>query len=78
MRSVSLLELRRDTATILRRVRAGEPMILTVRGKPVMRLEPIAPEKPAADDPFYRLASRAVKNGVSLSNKQMDKIIYGT
>jgi antitoxin (DNA-binding transcriptional repressor) of toxin-antitoxin stability system len=53
-------------------------MILTVRGKPVMRLEPIAPEKPAASDPFHRLASRAVKTGVSLSNKRMDKIIYGT
>lgn len=77
MKSVSLLELRKDTAGVLRRARAGESMVLTVRGKPVIRLEPITEEKPSPTDPFYLLGSRAVKKGVSLTNDQMDRLIYG-
>jgi hypothetical protein len=42
-----------------------------------MRLEPLESGEPDANDPFYQLGAKAVKGGSSLSNRQMDKLIYG-
>lgn len=39
-------ELRNKTADLLRRVEAGESMVITVRGKPVADLVPHQPEGP--------------------------------
>lgn len=41
---VASRELRNDTAGLLRRVEAGESIVITRRGKPVARLEPHRPE----------------------------------
>jgi antitoxin (DNA-binding transcriptional repressor) of toxin-antitoxin stability system len=38
--------LRNDTAAVLRRVEAGESVVITVRGKPVADLVPHRPEGP--------------------------------
>lgn len=54
----------------------GERMVLTRRGKPVARLEPIAQDTPDGDDSFYSLSDLA-EMGKSLSNKQIDDILYG-
>ncbi len=78
MKKVSILEFRRDAERILRRVQQGQPLILTYRGKPVVRLEPIAKKKVEADDPFYRLDQLAVSGGQPLSNEEIDQIVYGT
>jgi prevent-host-death family protein len=40
---VASRELRNDTAGLLRRVEAGESIVITRRGKPVARLEPHRP-----------------------------------
>ena len=77
MTAVSLLQFRRNAEGVLRRVQRGQSLVLTVRGKPVARLEPIA-TKPSADDPLYRLGQLAVGNGKSLSNRDMDRLIYET
>jgi prevent-host-death family protein len=77
MTTVSMVEFRRDTEAIIRKVRRGQRMVLTYRGKPVMRLEPIADEEPSDDDPFYALPSHAVDNGGSLTNEEIDQIVYG-
>ena len=77
METVSMLEFRRDAEAIIRKAQQGKRMVLTYRGKPVMRLEPIVAEEVSEDDPFYTLDELAVAAGKSLSNKQMDKIIYG-
>ena len=53
---------------------------MTRRGKPVARLEPIVAESPRRDDPFYELASLADKStdsAGSLTNEQIDEILYG-
>lgn len=39
-RELASRELRNNTAGLLRRVEAGEEIVITVRGKPVARLEP--------------------------------------
>ena len=77
MKIVSLLEFRKNSKKILEWARRGERMIMTYRGKPVCRIEPITEAAVGEDDPFYRLDRLAQNKGGRLDNKAMDKIIYG-
>ncbi len=76
MKKISMLDLRLDAERILARVQKGERMILTRRGKPVARLEPVADDAPDPDDPFYALTDLAGP-GDSLSNAEIDACLYG-
>jgi len=76
MKTISMLDFRNDAERILAQVVKGERMILTRRGKPVARLEPITEETPDENDSFYSLLG-LVETGKSLSNKQIDDILYG-
>jgi len=78
LEAVSLVEFRKNAADILRRVGQGKSLILTSRGQPVARLEPVRKEGAGADDPLYHLCDVATEDGESLSNKEMDSLIYGT
>lgn len=71
-----MLAFRRDAERILARVLNGESLVLTRRGKPVARLVPIRQERFEADDPFYSLCELAEPAG-SLTNRQIDEILYG-
>ena len=51
-------------------------MIMTYRGKPIFRLEPILDDTIDENDPFYRLNLLAEETGDNLSNQEMDKILY--
>ena len=77
MMAVSLLQFRRNAEGVLRRVQRGQSLVLTVRGKPVARLEPVT-TTPSEDDPLYCLGQLAVSGGKSLSNRDMDRLIYET
>jgi len=77
LEAVSLVEFRKNAARILHRIRQGQTLILTSRGQPVARLEPVREKKARADDPLYRLYEVAGEEGESLSNEEMDGIIYG-
>lgn len=76
MNTVSMLDLRRDAERVLHRVQAGERLLLTYRGKPVARLEPVSERAADADDPFYDLDRLADAGGASLSNREIDAILY--
>lgn len=76
MKQVSMVDFRLDAERIIAQVQRGHSLILTRRGKPVARLEPIRSESPSDDDPFYSLCDLAVE-GESLTNRQMDEIVYG-
>jgi antitoxin (DNA-binding transcriptional repressor) of toxin-antitoxin stability system len=71
-----MLEFRRHAERIIAQVQKGERMILTRRGKPVARLEPIRGNSVDADDPFYSLCELAEPAG-SLTNRRIDEILYG-
>jgi antitoxin (DNA-binding transcriptional repressor) of toxin-antitoxin stability system len=74
---VSLLEFRRNAVGIIRRVRQGKRLVMTYRGQPVMRLEPIPTGIPAADDPFYKITELATEgDGGLLTNEEIDRVIY--
>ena len=76
MTSISMLELRQDAEGVIRRIGQGERLILTYRGRPVAHLEPIKEPTVSPDDPLYRLIGLSVGEGESLSNEEMDSIIY--
>ena len=76
MRTISLLEFRKNAQATLRKVAAGQSIVLTRRGQAVARLEPIGEERIRADDPIYTLGSLAVEGG-SLTNEEMDRDVYG-
>jgi prevent-host-death family protein len=76
MEKVSILEFRRDAATVIRKVRQGKRLILTYRGQPVLRLEPLRDCPIGSEDPFYALAQLAIPKGRSLTNEEIDQIVY--
>jgi antitoxin (DNA-binding transcriptional repressor) of toxin-antitoxin stability system len=75
--TVTMLEFRKNTGAVIRKALQGKRMLLTYRGKPVMRLEPIESGNPGKNDPFYALSALADSGGKSLTNNEMDEIIYG-
>ena len=77
MKTISMLEFLRDAERIIRQVERGQRIVLTYRGKPVARLEPIASPTMDEDDPFYEIYKLAEASGESLSNREIDEIIYG-
>ncbi len=77
MENVTMLDLRKNARRIIMRARKGERMILSYRGKPVIRLEPVVGGKlPAGDDPFFSLPELAVEDPTILDNGAMDGLIY--
>ena len=77
MKHISILDFRKHSKRILDSAKRGERMIMTYRGKPVLRLEPINNKLPTADDPFYQLAQAGQSQGVNMSNTAIDKAVYG-
>ncbi|MDY0145110.1 MAG: type II toxin-antitoxin system prevent-host-death family antitoxin [Kiritimatiellia bacterium] len=77
MTVVSLVEFRKNASRILGQVRRGQSLLLTVRGKPVARIEPVRQDI-STNDPLYLLAERAVQDDPALSNAEMDRLIYET
>lgn len=85
-KNITMLDLRRNARAIVREVADGETYLLSYRGKPVAELKPVGEVKtrgtarqkrPPKNDPFYLLAEHATDMGPSLSNKEIDKIVYG-
>ena len=80
MRRLSMLEFRRDARRALEAVRRGERLILTYRGRPIARLEPVTEARVAApdDDPLLHLDDYAVTGPRGkLSNARIDRLVYG-
>ena len=75
MKKISMLEFRLNTEKIIKQVQSGQSLILTRRGNPVARIEPIKQETQDPNDPFFLLSG--IGKGASLSNAAMDGIIYG-
>jgi prevent-host-death family protein len=75
MEKISMLQFRRDAVGVLRKVQQGRHLILTYRGKPVARLEPIRNAEVGPDDPFYSL-DRLAAGGAALGNGAIDQIVY--
>ena len=80
MKTVTMLQLRRNAAGILRRIAKGEHFILSHRGKPAARLEPVAGAGTydVDDDPFLTIGRRAKRSPKGKTRHQdIDRILYG-
>jgi len=53
MKKISMLEFRLNTEKIIKQVQSGQSLILTRRGNPVARIEPIIQETQDPNDPFF-------------------------
>jgi prevent-host-death family protein len=78
LQTVTMVELRRHAEQIVEQVRRGKSLVLTYRGRPVVRLEPFRPEGVSNDDPFYQLADMADPEGATLTNREIDELVYGS
>jgi len=76
MKSISVLEFRKNAEKIIRWSQQGKRMVMTYRGRPAIRLEPIGDEIPTDEDPFLQLDGLVKSKEDSLSNKDMDTLIY--
>jgi prevent-host-death family protein len=80
MKTVTMLEFRKNAEGVLRRVARGERLILSHRGKPAARLEPVKAAHPAApgEDPFLGIAGRARRSPKGRTrHADIDRILYG-
>jgi prevent-host-death family protein len=79
MKTVTMLEFRKNAESVLRRVAKGERLVLSHRGKPAARLEPLAAgPSPAPDDPFLGIGQRATRSPRGKTKHQeIDRILYG-
>lgn len=80
MKTVTMLEFRQDAEGVLRRLAKGERFILSHRGKPAARLEPLDAPAPAdaARDPFLTIARRAQPSPKGKTrHADIDRILYG-
>ena len=75
-----MLQFRQNAEGVLRRVARGERLLLSHRGKPAARLEPLGPAAtgdPAAD-PFLNIARRARPSPLGkTAHSDIDRILYG-
>jgi prevent-host-death family protein len=80
MKTVTMLEFRKDAEGILRRVAKGERFLLSHRGRPAARLEPVRSNGPgdSATDPFLTIGQRALPSPKGKTrHADIDKILYG-
>ena len=80
MKTITMVELRQNAARVLRRIANGERLVLSHRGKPAARLEPV--DAPAAGDrqvdPFFTVARRATASPKGKTKHgEIDRILYG-
>jgi antitoxin (DNA-binding transcriptional repressor) of toxin-antitoxin stability system len=79
MKTISMLELRSKGRDIIRRLKRGERLTLTYRGRKVATLlpEPLDDDTPvASDDPIHTFAGMAEPMG-PLTNEEIDQTLYG-
>jgi prevent-host-death family protein len=71
---VATRELRNKTADLLRRVEAGESMVITVRGKPVADLVPHNDDRPRWLTPSEVLAIREIADADPTFRADLDRL----
>ena len=77
MKTISMLEVRRNTRSLVESLARGEAFTITYRNRPIGELRPISsPSAGAADDPVYGLADCAEDLGGALSAREADAAIY--
>jgi prevent-host-death family protein len=80
MKTVTMLEFRKNAEGVLRRVARGERIVLSHRGKPAARLEPLVVHGSVDPgmDPFLSIARRAKPSPKGKTkHEDIDRLVYG-
>lgn len=74
-----MLELRRHARRVFRAIQRGERLILTYRGRPVARLEPVRVSgETNREDPIFRIEQFAEPGpGGKLARRHIEQAVYG-
>lgn len=81
MKTVTMLEFRRNAEAVLRRIAKGERLVLSHRGRPAARLEPmtVPPGATSPEDPFLSIGRRATASPKGKTkHTEIDRILYGS
>ena len=81
MKTVTMLEFRQDAAAVIRQVQTGESLLLTYRGKPAVRLEPVESDTEKTPRSLLSLCDLAKQwdssaDSTQLTNEDIDRIVY--
>jgi len=63
---------------VLTYVQKGQEVLLAYRGKPIARLEPVTKLSSDSQDPFYVLDQLADAHAESVTNQDIDGVVYGS
>ncbi len=78
MKTISTSELRSKTGSLVRALENGKPVGLTHRGHRLASIFPVRRTNTiSANDPLYRFHRHANAKARPLSDREMDRIIYG-
>jgi prevent-host-death family protein len=80
VKTVTMLEFRKNAQGVLRRIAKGERIVLSHRGKPAARLEPLtaASSSDLLTDPFLSIGGRAKPSPKGKTDHEdIDRILYG-
>ena len=77
MTTVSIQEMRFEFGKVKRALDRGEELLLTFRNRPLARLSPVAPRRPASKrDPALDFGKEAADLPI-ISNEEIDAAAYG-
>jgi len=78
MKAITMLQFRQDSESIIGLLKRGQRLLLTYRGKPVARLEPVRTKKlHAREDPVFQICQLAEPSPMGpLDHSKIDSIVY--
>ena len=79
MKRISMVSFRRETHRAISALRRGERLLLTHRGRPIARLEPVVGDTTdVTDDALLHVEDYSVDGpGGTLTNADIDRVIHG-
>ncbi len=78
MKTISTSQLRSQTRSLVRTLAGGKSVSLTYRGHKLANIWPLKSKNGIpADDPFYRFPRVAAKSVKPLTDREIDRIVYG-
>ena len=79
MKTISTTELRSKTRSLVRSLENGKAVGLTHRGNRLAQIFPVRPTNGiSANDPLYQFHRHASVKAKPLSDREMDRLIYGS
>ena len=78
MKTISTSQLRSQTRSLVRTLAGGKSVSLTYRGHKLAKIWPLKLKNGVgADDPFYRFPRVADKSAKPLTDREIDRLVYG-